>query len=117
MTRPFKALDEGKATSTVVGDAGTTAGLGHDPRRPKPYLSVAEVAELTPFTELAIRTMMARGILKKDVHYFDVGRRRVLKWQAIVDFIEGKGVENHPKERIPLSGGGYLGEPEEAEEE
>jgi hypothetical protein len=86
---------------------------GIEPHRPKPYVSVAELAALTPFSELSIRTMMARGILKKDVHYFDVGRRRVFKWQAVVDFIEHGGVEDLP--RIPLYGGGHLGESEDEE--
>jgi len=79
---------------------------------PKPYLSVKELSNLTPFTEVAIRTMMARGVLRKGVHYFEVGSRRVFKWAAVVDFIEGRGVEPVCEDRIPLTGGGYLGEPE-----
>jgi hypothetical protein len=84
-------------------------------RGPKPYLSIHEVSLLTPWTEQAIRTMMARGVLKLGVHYFDVGRRRVFKWTAVVDFIEGKREEERHPDRIPLRSGGYLGEPEEAQ--
>jgi hypothetical protein len=79
---------------------------------PKPYLSVKELSELTPFTEPAIRTMMVRGVFKKGVHYFEIGSRRVFKWAAVVDLIEGRGVDPVCEDRIPLTGGGYLGEPE-----
>lgn len=86
-----------------------------EPSRPKPYLSIHEVSLLTPWTEQAIRTMMARGVLKLGVHYFDVGRRRVFKWTAVVAFNEGKHEEERHPDRIPLRSGGYLGEPEEAQ--
>lgn len=55
---------------------------------PKPYLSIAELAELTPWTEQAIRTMMSRGVLREGEHYFHVGRRPVIKWTAIVCFVQ-----------------------------
>lgn len=57
---------------------------------PKPYLSVAELSRLTPWTEQAIRTMISKGILRCDEHFFYVGRRAVFKWAAIVAFIEGR---------------------------
>jgi len=84
-------------------------------RQAKPYLSILELSQVTPWTELAIRTMMSRGILKRGVHYFDVGRRRFFKWVAVVAFIEGKSVENTDEDRIPLRSGGFLGEPEKPE--
>jgi hypothetical protein len=54
----------------------------------KPYLSIRELSGLTPWTEQAIRTMMAKGILRESEHFFHVGRRPVFKWEAIVSFIE-----------------------------
>jgi hypothetical protein len=63
----------------------------------KPYLSIAELAKLTPWTGQAIRTMMSRGVLREGEHFFYVGRRPVFKWAAIVAFIE-HGV---PHQRVP----------------
>ncbi len=54
----------------------------------KPYVSIAELAALTPWTEQAIRTMISRGVLHEGEHYFHVGRRPVFKWEAVVAFIE-----------------------------
>jgi hypothetical protein len=59
--------------------------------RPKPYLSIRELSALTPWTEQAIRTMIAKGILREGEHFFHVARRPVLKWDAIVAFIEAGG--------------------------
>jgi len=56
--------------------------------RPKPYVSIRELSALTPWTEQAIRTMISKGILREGEHFFHVGRRPVLKWDAIVAFIE-----------------------------
>lgn len=64
----------------------------------KPYLSIAELAALTPWTEQAIRTMISRGVLREGEHYFHVGRRPVFKWEAVVAFIE----QRRPRpERVP----------------
>ena len=65
--------------------------------RCKPYLSIAELAALTPWTEQAIRTMISRGILREGEHYFHVRRRPVFKWSAIVAFIE----QGESRERVP----------------
>ena len=54
----------------------------------KPYLSIAELAQLTPWTDQAIRTMLSKGKLQEGVHFFYVGRRPIFKWAAIVAFIE-----------------------------
>lgn len=54
----------------------------------KPYLSISELATLTPWTDQAIRTMVSRGVLREGEHFFHVGRRPVFKWAAIVDLIE-----------------------------
>ena len=60
---------------------------------PKPYLSIRELSALTPWSEQAIRSMIAKGVLREGEHFFHVGRRPVLKWDAIVAFIEA-GSEN-----------------------
>jgi hypothetical protein len=82
------------------------------PIRPKPYLSIRELSALTPWTEQAIRTMMAKGVLKEGEHFFHVGRRTVLKWDAIVGFIERR--EQEKALRIPLKRGGFVGGSEKA---
>lgn len=71
---------------------------GREPAACKPYVSIAELACLTPWTDQAIRTMISRGILREGEHYFHVGRRPVFKWAAIVAFIE----QGSPQpERLP----------------
>ncbi len=77
------------------------------PMHPKPYISIRELAALTPWTEQAIRTMMAKGVLKEGEHFFHVGRRTVLKWDSIVGFIERGDHDETP--RIPLKRGGFVG--------
>lgn len=77
----------------------------------KPYVSIAELATLTPWTEQAIRTMMSRGVLREGEHFFHVGRRPVIKWAAIVDFVQRRGdyVEGPPDDPVPhyRDGGGW----------
>jgi len=63
----------------------------------KPYLSISELATLTPWTNQAIRTMMSRGVFREGQHFFYVGNRPVFKWAAVVGFIEKPGVG----ERVP----------------
>lgn len=82
------------------------------PLRLKPYLSIRELAELTPWTDQAIRTMISRGVLREGVHFFYVGRRPVFKWEAVVAFIEHREVETQGA--IPLRRGGFLGGSSEA---
>lgn len=78
-------------------------------RAAKPYLSAEDLADLTPFTEDSIRTMVKRRELTEGTHFFRVGRRLVFKWQAIVNFIENRSTQS-----IPLFRGGGLGEPAKA---
>jgi len=54
----------------------------------KPYVSAQELADLTPWTENAIKNMIRRGVLREREHYFHVGRRLVFRWDAIVALIE-----------------------------
>lgn len=61
------------------------------------YLSTEELAELTPWTKDAIEKMIRRGVLIRNVHYFQpFGRRSRLlfKWEAIVSLIEGRAVQS-----------------------
>jgi hypothetical protein len=51
--------------------------------------------------------MMAKGVLREGRHFLHVGRRTVLKWDAIVIFIE-RGEETEPL-KIPLRRGGFVG--------
>lgn len=74
--------------------------------QPKPYVSIRELSALTPWTEQAIRTMMAKGILRESEHFFHVGRKPVFKWEAIVGFIEHR--YTGPQTGIPLHRGGFL---------
>lgn len=58
------------------------------------YLYVEHLAELTPWTPSAIRTMMSRGRFKEGVHYFKRCRERpVFKWSAVVELIESPSGE------------------------
>ena len=94
--------DEGSATSsgdTILGPLGT----------PKPYVSVRELSQLTPWTEQAVRTMIAKGTFRSGWHYFHVGRRPVFRWDRVVDFIEGRDVD--ATDAIPMRRGGFLGAP------
>lgn len=90
-----------------VGVAANGAQRSMGSVAPKPYLSIAELAQVTPWTNQAIRTMISRGIFRRGVHYFAVRRRPVFKWSAIVAFIEGREVES--ANSIPMNRGGLLG--------
>lgn len=79
-------VNDQEANASGPADAGA-------PPRPKPYLSIRELSALTPWTEQAIRTMMAKGVVKEGEHFFYVGRRTVFKWEAVVEFIERKSSE------------------------
>jgi hypothetical protein len=64
---------------------------------PKPYVSIAELARLTPWTERAIRTMVARGTLRLGTHYFQPSGRRgqlIFSWEAVVKYIR-EGTAGH----------------------
>jgi hypothetical protein len=66
----------------------------------KAYLSVAELAMHTPWTEPAIRTMIARGVFKRNRHYFQPTGPRgqvIFSWQAVVEYIEGNGAGREPR--------------------
>lgn len=72
-----------------VASRPLVTGSGDSLQEPKakPYVSIAELAQLTPWTEQAIRTMISRGIFVEGKHYYHVGRRAVFKWKEVCDFI------------------------------
>ena len=58
------------------------------------YLSIEQLAEAGPWSVDAIGKMVKRGILRRDIHYFQpFGHRTrlIFKWRAIVMLIEGSG--------------------------
>jgi hypothetical protein len=66
---------------------------GETPSEPRPYVSSAQLAQLTPWTPEAIDKLVARGQLVQGVHWFQpAGPRstRVFKWDAICAYIEGR---------------------------
>lgn len=72
------------------------------------YLYIDQLAELTPWSPEAIRTMIARGTFKLGVHYFKPkGRcgRPIFSWEGIVKYIEGKGDVAPSGDVIPLLDG------------
>lgn len=64
------------------------------PDRPvREYLSAQQLSDVTPWSTSAIEKMVARGILIRDIHYFQpFGRRSqlIFKHSSIVDLIEGR---------------------------
>jgi hypothetical protein len=62
----------------------------------RPYVSIDQLAALTPWTAQAIRTMMTRGVFKLGVHYFKPqgpGGRPIFQWRAVEAYIEGRGAK------------------------
>jgi len=97
---PPREPDPGSGDQTPsLPPPGQSAAIAQAPGQPtcKPYLSIAELTHLTPWTDQAIRTMISRGILREGSHFFYVGRRPVFKWAAIVTFIE----RPQPREPVP----------------
>jgi hypothetical protein len=71
----------------VAGECGEVGDTERRSGGPKLYFSVAELAQLTPWSEDAIRAMVARDTFRLGVHYFQPTRRRgqlVFRWDAVV---------------------------------
>jgi hypothetical protein len=69
------------------------------------YLSSEQLAEVTPWNVSAIEKMVSRGVLKRDVHYFQpFGRRTqlVFKWSTIVDLIESRSADQSEEQALSL---------------
>jgi hypothetical protein len=72
------------------------------------YLYIEQLAALTPWSEDAIRTMIARGTFKLGVHYFKphgANGRPIFSWEAIVEYIEGGTAAAGARDMIPLADG------------
>jgi len=71
----------------------------------RPYLHIDQLAAVTPWSEAAIRTMIARGEFKLGTHYFKPGgprSRPIFKWTAVCELIEAgvKGAAGQGQVRL-----------------
>ena len=57
------------------------------------YLYAEDLARVTPWSVDAIEKMVARGKLRRGIHWFQPAGRRIFKWAAIVKLIEGDVLE------------------------
>jgi hypothetical protein len=74
---------------------------------PRPYVSAEQLARLTPWSSDAIEKMIARGVLVRGVHFFQLGGRRgrlIFKWEAIVELIEGRRERTRPNDVVEAEG-------------
>lgn len=72
------------------------------------YVYIEQLAELTPWSQDAIRTMMARGKFKRGVHYFKPHgehSRPIFSWKAIVEYIEHEGQSSVTGDAVRLANG------------
>lgn len=96
----------GEETRLPVEPAAGPAPAGLNRRE---YLSVAQLAELTPWSPQAIRTLVSRGRLRQGEHYFKpLGTRLIFKWSAIQQFIEGTNSCATTEGRIFLANGAEI---------
>src|SRR5262245_57031786 len=75
------------------------------------YLYIDQLAAYTPWSEEAIRTMIARGAFKLGVHYFKPhgpSGRPIFSWRAIVRYIEGDDAGSQTGNAIPLPDGSVI---------
>ena len=83
------------------------------------YLYIDQLADLTPWSPQAIRTMIARGIFKENVHYFRPNgavSRPIFSWTAVVQYIEGPQTKPADERAVPLAAGGAIDLDEAAKE-
>lgn len=81
--------------------------------QPRQYLYTSELAQFVPWSEDAIEKKIARGVLKRGVHFFYLDGRRLFKWSAIVALIEKPeepDLKADSDEVIPMLRGGTLGD-------
>lgn len=70
------AAKKGRAQSGGVTSSVTQEACPTDRSAIPPYLGTQELMELTPWSSDAIEKMIARGILVRNVHFFQPGDRR-----------------------------------------
>jgi hypothetical protein len=59
------------------------------------------LAQLTPWTPDAIRTMISRGLFKLGVHYYKPhgpGSRPIFCYRAVVDYIQGTELQSRSED-------------------
>lgn len=96
----------------LVG-ASTTTSTSQEvsPAPVREYLSAQQLSEVTPWSTSAIEKMVARGVLVRDVHYFQpFGHRSQLiyKFSAVAELIEGPstdGTTSLARKPLPSRGG------------
>jgi hypothetical protein len=75
------------------------------------YLSAEQLAERTPWSVAALQKMIHRGVLRRDVHYFQPfgrGTQLLFKWSAIVQLIEGPTGQEGDRDTQNMAGRGHL---------
>jgi len=75
------------------------------------YLYIDQLAELTPWSADAIRTLIARGVFKEGTHYYKPhgpGSRPIFSWRAVVNYIEGPDSPSDRKSAIRLADGAVI---------
>lgn len=85
--------------------------MGEQSTNRREFLSVAQLSELTPWSEAAIRTLMARGKLRQGEHFyrpFGRGSRPIFKWSSVKQLIEGTKSCATPDGRISLANGAVI---------
>lgn len=73
----------------------------------RPYLYVEQLAEVTPWSQDAIRNMISRGVFTEGVHYFrprGPGSRPIFSWRAVVEYIERRAA-SASRDEIRLADG------------
>jgi hypothetical protein len=93
--RAGRALHFGAVRAVSTDDRKQEEGAGRI-TKPRAYLYAEDLAELTPWTVEAIDKMVARGTLRRGIHWFQPAGRRIFKWAAIIELIEGgEGRDSH----------------------
>ena len=101
------------SNSSARRNGGVTQGVGglEPPCVLREYLYIEQLADLTPWSPDAIRTMMSRGLFKQGVHYFKPQGERgrvIFRWQSVVRYIQGRDTEPESvdtADRIPMADG------------
>lgn len=82
------------------------------------YMYIEQLAEVTPWSPQAIRTMVTRGVLREGEHFFRPGghgTRMIFSWEAIVKFIEGNNSCATNDDSVSLANGAVIRIDEEAD--
>ena len=75
------------------------------------YLTIEQLAAVGPWSADAIEKMIKRGLLRRDVHFFQPfgpRTRLIFKWSAIVALIEGRNSLIDTSDVVPAATGEVL---------